>query len=80
MVDGGRGQLNVALTAARDLGLHDLSIVGLAKERESVTGEKVVDRIGVMARGRLVAQGSLPEVLATAGATSLDDAFLALTG
>jgi excinuclease ABC subunit C len=32
VVDGGRGQLNVALTAARDLGLHDLPIVALAKE------------------------------------------------
>jgi excinuclease ABC subunit C len=32
VVDGGRGQLNVALAAARDLGLHDLPIVALAKE------------------------------------------------
>ena len=32
VVDGGRGQLNVALTAARDLGLHELPIVALAKE------------------------------------------------
>jgi len=45
VVDGGRGQLNVALTAARDLGLHDLPIVGLAKERETVTGDKLVDRV-----------------------------------
>jgi len=45
VVDGGRGQLNVALSAARDLGVHDLPIVGLAKERESVTGDKVVDRV-----------------------------------
>jgi excinuclease ABC subunit C len=46
VVDGGRGQLNVALSAARDLGLHDLPIVGLAKERESPTsGEKLVDRV-----------------------------------
>jgi len=45
VVDGGRGQLNVALTAARDLGLHDLSIVGLAKERENLAGEKLVDRV-----------------------------------
>lgn len=46
VVDGGRGQLNVALSAARDLGLHDLPIVGLAKERESPTsGEKMVDRV-----------------------------------
>jgi excinuclease ABC subunit C len=33
VVDGGRGQLNVALAAARDLGLHGLPIVGLAKEK-----------------------------------------------
>src|SRR5215471_16813540 len=33
VVDGGRGQLNVALAAARDLGLHELPIVGLAKEK-----------------------------------------------
>ncbi len=45
VVDGGRGQLGVALSAARDLGLHDLPIVGLAKERESATGDKVVERV-----------------------------------
>jgi excinuclease ABC subunit C len=45
LVDGGRGQLAVALTAAHDLGLHDLCVAGLAKERESVTGEELVDRV-----------------------------------
>jgi len=45
VVDGGRGQLKVALSAAHDLGLHDLPIVGLAKERESAIGEKMVDRV-----------------------------------
>jgi excinuclease ABC subunit C len=45
VVDGGRGQLGVALSAARDLGLHDLPVVGLAKERETVAGEKLVDRV-----------------------------------
>ncbi len=45
VVDGGRGQLGVALAAASDLGLHDLPIVALAKERESLTGEKLVDRV-----------------------------------
>jgi excinuclease ABC subunit C len=35
----------VALAAAHDLGLHDLAIVGLAKERENVLGEKLVDRV-----------------------------------
>ncbi len=45
VVDGGRGQLAVALTAARDLGLHDLCVCGLAKERENVLGDKLVDRV-----------------------------------
>ncbi len=45
VVDGGPGQLAVALTAARDLGLFDLPIVGLAKERETPLGGKVVDRV-----------------------------------
>jgi len=45
VVDGGRGQLQVALSAARDLGLHGLPIVGLAKERENVRGDKVVERV-----------------------------------
>lgn len=45
VVDGGRGQLAVAQAAAGDLGLHELSVVGLAKERESPLGEKLVDRV-----------------------------------
>jgi excinuclease ABC subunit C len=45
VVDGGRGQLGVALAACKDLGLRDLPIVGLAKERETLTGDKIVDRV-----------------------------------
>ncbi len=45
VIDGGRGQLAIALTAAGDLGIDDLSIVGLAKEKETAQGEKVVDRV-----------------------------------
>ncbi|HEY6078404.1 MAG TPA: excinuclease ABC subunit UvrC [Polyangiaceae bacterium] len=45
VVDGGRGQLGIALAAAHDLGLHDLHIVGLAKEKENVLGDKLTDRI-----------------------------------
>jgi len=45
VVDGGRGQLGVALAAAHDLGLHDLCIVGLAKEKENVLGDKLTDRV-----------------------------------
>ena len=42
--------------------------------------ERVADRIGVVAHGRLVAEGTLPALLAQAGVTQLDDAFLKLTG
>lgn len=45
VVDGGRGQLAVALAAARDLGLHDLPIIALAKEKENVMGDTFVDRV-----------------------------------
>ena len=33
VVDGGRGQLNVALAVAKDLGIDSIDIVGLAKAR-----------------------------------------------
>ncbi|MBP9113806.1 MAG: excinuclease ABC subunit UvrC [Polyangiaceae bacterium] len=45
VVDGGKGQLAIAIAAAHDLGLHELSIVGLAKEKENRKGERVIDRI-----------------------------------
>jgi excinuclease ABC subunit C len=45
VVDGGPGQLSVALAAAHDLGLFDLCIVALAKEKERPMSEKVVDRV-----------------------------------
>ncbi|MGD0527018.1 MAG: excinuclease ABC subunit UvrC, partial [Polyangiaceae bacterium] len=45
VVDGGRGQLAVAQAAAHDLGLHDLAIVALAKERENLAGDTLVDRV-----------------------------------
>jgi excinuclease ABC subunit C len=45
VVDGGRGQLNVAQQALIDLGVTDLPIAGLAKEKPNVLGEKLVDRV-----------------------------------
>jgi excinuclease ABC subunit C len=45
VVDGGKGQLNVALAAAHDLGLHGMPIVALAKEKENILGETLVDRV-----------------------------------
>lgn len=41
--------------------------------------ERVVDRIGVMRKGELVAEGTVAEVLTASGTTALDDAFIALT-
>ncbi|MBV9946920.1 MAG: excinuclease ABC subunit UvrC [Myxococcales bacterium] len=45
VVDGGRGQLAVALAAAHDLGLHELAVIALAKERETALGEALTDRV-----------------------------------
>ncbi len=42
--------------------------------------ERVVQRMGVVAHGKLRAEGSLADVLRAAGADNLDDAFLQLTG
>lgn len=44
VVDGGKGQLAVAMAASRDLGLHQLPIVALAKEKDYESGP-VVDRV-----------------------------------
>jgi excinuclease ABC subunit C len=54
VVDGGRGQLAVALAAAHDLGLHELSIVALAKEREGPSLE------GPPVQGSAAEGGSAP--------------------
>ncbi len=45
VVDGGRGQLGIAVTVMQELGIKDLAVCSLAKERENVLGEKVVDRV-----------------------------------
>lgn len=45
VVDGGRGQLGVAIAVLRELGVEGLPLCSLAKERENITGEKIVDRV-----------------------------------
>ncbi len=45
VVDGGRGQLNVAMRALSDLNITDLPVAALAKEKPNVLGDKLVDRI-----------------------------------
>ncbi len=47
VVDGGKGQLGVAMAALRDLGIEDQPVVALAKEKENVLGDKLVDRVYV---------------------------------
>lgn len=42
--------------------------------------ERVVDRVGMVGRGALQAEGTLAEVLAQSGADDLDDAFVAILG
>ena len=36
IVDGGKGQLSMAVRELKNLGLHDLPVIGLAKQREEV--------------------------------------------
>jgi excinuclease ABC subunit C len=48
VVDGGKGQLNVALAVLDELGLRDLSAVGLAKDKGPIPkkiAEKTADKI-----------------------------------
>jgi ABC-2 type transport system ATP-binding protein len=42
--------------------------------------EELCDRIAIMDRGRLVALGTVEEILAQAGAPTLERAFIDLTG
>ena len=60
------------------------------REREGTTilltthdmaeAERLCARIGFLAHGKLVAEGTARELMRRAGATNLDDAFIALTG
>ncbi|MET0389151.1 MAG: excinuclease ABC subunit UvrC [Polyangiales bacterium] len=50
VVDGGRGQLAIALAVLADLSLEQLPVVGLAKEKQNVMGEELVDRVYVPGR------------------------------
>ncbi len=47
VIDGGKGQLQTALAALKDVGIDlvHLDVIGLAKEREDQSGEKQPDRV-----------------------------------
>jgi excinuclease ABC subunit C len=55
VVDGGKGQLAIALRALRELGVEGIACAALAKERESVGGESLVDRVYVPGRKNPIA-------------------------
>jgi len=44
------------------------------------TVEELCDRIGVINRGRLIALGTVDEIIATTGTNTLEEAFIAVTG
>jgi excinuclease ABC subunit C len=45
VVDGGKGQMGIALSALAELGFEDLPVIALAKEKANVLGQKMVDRV-----------------------------------
>jgi excinuclease ABC subunit C len=50
VVDGGRGQLGIALAVLAELQIEGLPVVGLAKEKQNVMGDELVDRVYVPGR------------------------------
>ena len=44
VIDGGKGQLNVALAVFKDLGIEDLAAVGMAKSRSQGEGDRSPER------------------------------------
>ncbi len=45
LVDGGKGQLAIAERALAEIGIRGLAIAALAKEKQNVLGEQLVDRV-----------------------------------
>jgi excinuclease ABC subunit C len=55
VVDGGKGQLGVALAALADTGVRDLPVAALAKEKANLAGDMLVDRVYLPGRKNPVA-------------------------
>jgi excinuclease ABC subunit C len=45
VVDGGRGQLGIALAVLEELGVTELPVCGLAKEKDNIRGETMSERV-----------------------------------
>jgi len=54
LIDGGKGQLNVAVTALKDLGLDDLPVVSIAKSRSQEEGSRSPERFFLPGRSNPV--------------------------
>ncbi|GIW70783.1 MAG: sodium ABC transporter ATP-binding protein [Planctomycetota bacterium] len=52
----------------------------LFSTHDMAEAQKLCDRIGILHRGRLWAEGTVAEILARAGTSELEEAFLRLTG
>jgi ABC-2 type transport system ATP-binding protein len=52
----------------------------LLTTHDMAEAERLCARIGFLAHGKLVAEGTAPQLMQRAGAATLDDAFIALTG
>lgn len=54
LIDGGKGQLNVAVTALKDLGLDDVPVVSIAKSRDQDSGGRSPERFFLPGRSNPV--------------------------
>ena len=54
LIDGGKGQLGVATTVFKDLGIEDLDAIGIAKSRVQEGGDHSPERFFVPGRGNAV--------------------------
>jgi excinuclease ABC subunit C len=63
VVDGGKGQLAIACSVLEELGVSELPVVALAKEKENVLGEQLVDRVYLPGRKNPIELRSAPHAL-----------------
>jgi excinuclease ABC subunit C len=63
VVDGGKGQLGVAVSVLKDLNREGIDVIGLAKEGKERGGDKVQDRVYCIGKRDPVNLSKWPEVL-----------------